>query len=104
MRHAPDSTFSGSVSVLGLGADAPASRAAALVAKIAWLLDLPNRVIAIRRDMALLGQMKAHELSDIGLSRQDLWDAAALPLGQAPGQLFTRRAAERRRAALARRR
>lgn len=104
MRHAPSSTFSGSVSLAGPEADGPASRAALVVAGLVRLLGLPARIIATRRDMALLGRMDARELSDIGLSRQDLWDAAALPLGEAPGQLLTRRAAERRRASLARRR
>ena len=104
MRHAPTSTFNDSVTLAGIGAETRASRLAVLVAKLAWLAGLPRRVIAIRRDMALLGQMDGRELADIGLSRQDLWDAAALPPGQSPGMLFARRAAERRRAALAHRR
>ena len=104
MRHAPYSTFDDSVSLAGMGAEAPVSRTAVVMEKLAWMVGLPGRVMAIRRDMALLGQMDGRELADIGLSRQDVWDAAALPPGQSPGPLFMRRAAERRRAALARRR
>ena len=43
------------------------------------LLLWPARVAQARRDLALLGSMSDRELSDIGLSRQDLRNATALP-------------------------
>ncbi|MDX7953044.1 DUF1127 domain-containing protein [Lichenihabitans sp. Uapishka_5] len=101
MRHAPSSNFIEASPLPGLAA-AP-SRFAVLLGRVAILLSLPGRVAAVRRDMALLGRMTPAELSDIGLSRQDVSDAATLPLWQSPGTLLTRRAAERRRAALPRR-
>jgi uncharacterized protein YjiS (DUF1127 family) len=61
-----------------------------------FFLRLPARIVAIRRDMALLGAMSDRELSDIGLIRQDLWDAGTLPLGTHPGHLFTKRVASRK--------
>lgn len=104
MRHTPSSVFDDAVPFAVARTAAPAARAEAVLRGILWLLGVPGRVIAIRRDMALLGQMSATELADIGLSRQDVQDAASLSVGAAPWSLLTRRAAERRRAALGRRR
>ena len=103
MRHAPTSTFTEATPFETPRAAAPVPHLRKIVAKVLWLLALPRRVAAIRRDMALLGHMSAGELADIGLMRQDLWDATSLPFGEAPGPLFTRRVAERRQAASSRR-
>jgi uncharacterized protein YjiS (DUF1127 family) len=61
------------------------------------LVRLPARIMAIRRDMALLGAMSDGELSDIGLMRQDLWDASLLPFGTHPGALLSERVESRKR-------
>jgi uncharacterized protein YjiS (DUF1127 family) len=51
------------------------------LARIAWW---PVRVAQARRSFAPLAQMSDYELHDIGLTRQDLWNAASLPLDQDP--------------------
>lgn len=104
MRHTLSSDFQDAIPFGPAGTAVPAFRAAAVLRRILWILALPRRVAATRRDMAMLGSMSASELADIGLSRQDVRDAASLSLGAAPWSLLTRRAAERRRAALSRRR
>lgn len=71
-------------------------RAAAARAARRFLL-WPIRVIAARRIAVDLARMSDRELCDIGLSRQDLRDARALPLDGDPSALFTRRARERAR-------
>lgn len=98
MRHAPYSTFFDATPVRGGNTRPMPNWHASALATLVHLLGLPRRVAAIRRDVALLGAMSPHELADIGLSRQDVFDAAALPLGHPPGALLTRRAAECRRA------
>jgi len=45
--------------------------------------------------MLQLAAMSEHELRDIGLSRQDLTDVAALPLDADPSALLERRRAAR---------
>ncbi len=102
MRHVPYSTFTAAIPVPPLRGRQPLS--SRLGSGIVRLLMLPWRIGAIRRDLALLGAMSACELADIGLSRQDVCDAASMPLGQSPEPLLTQRAAERRRAELSRRR
>ncbi len=57
----------------------------------------PFRVAAHRRDFATLASFDDRALADIGLSRQDLRDATALPLGADPTSLFAERARERMR-------
>ena len=52
------------------------------------LLLWPARVAQARRDLAMLGSMSDHELSDIGLSRQDLRNATALPPDADPTAAF----------------
>ena len=104
MQHTPSQTFSDAVPFVPARTVAPAARAAAVLTRLLWALALPRRMMAIRRDMALLGSMSARDLADIGLSHQDVQDAASLPIGTAPWSLLTRRAAERRRAALSHRR
>lgn len=99
MRHAPYSTFTDATPVAAHPAARPASRVGVVLAKLLWVAALPRRVAAIRRDMALLGGMSASELADIGLTRQDVCDVGALPLGTPPGPLLTRRVAERRASA-----
>ncbi|MBV9287687.1 MAG: DUF1127 domain-containing protein [Hyphomicrobiales bacterium] len=69
--------------------------ATALVRALSW----PARVGAARRTMRELARMSEHELRDIGLTRQDLNDASALPLDADPSALLTRRRAGRARPA-----
>lgn len=104
MRHTPSSVFNDAVPFPHAPIAVPAARAAAVLRGILWVLRAPGRMMAIRRDMALLGSMSGIELADIGLSRQDVQDAGSLPIGSAPWFLLTSRAAERRQAALSRRR
>lgn len=66
---------------------------------VAWWAGFPARLAKVRREMALLGGMSDCELSDIGLTRQDLRDASALPLSEPPEALFRQRLAERGRPA-----
>ena len=56
----------------------------------------PARALETRRLLDDMGAMSEHELRDIGLTRQDLRDATALPAGQDPGLLFATRVASRR--------
>jgi uncharacterized protein YjiS (DUF1127 family) len=65
----------------------------ALARVVAW----PARVIAARRVVGALSGMSDRELSDIGLARQDLRDASALPLDADPSRLFADRARTRLR-------
>ena len=60
-------------------------------------LSWPARVVAARRTMAELARMSEYELRDIGLTRQDLNDATALPLDADPSSLFVRRRSSRER-------
>ena len=61
------------------------------------ILLWPARALETRRLLDDLGSMSDHELRDIGLTRQDLRDATALPVSQDPGVVFAARAAGRRR-------
>jgi uncharacterized protein YjiS (DUF1127 family) len=74
------------------------------VSSIVSLLLWPVRVAENRRIMAALGELDDRGLSDIGLSRQDLRDVTALPLGRDPTPLLAERAAEREAQALRARR
>jgi uncharacterized protein YjiS (DUF1127 family) len=67
-------------------------------AGMAWLLGWPLRVLEARRVMGELAAMNDRELADVGLRRQDLRDATALPIGSDPSRLFEARAYERWRA------
>jgi hypothetical protein len=49
--------------------------------------------------MSQLARMSEYELRDIGLTRQDLFDATALPLDADPSALLARRRAARERPA-----
>ena len=71
-------------------ADAFTSLAAAIVA---W----PTRVAEHRRLMSQMAAMSDHELRDIGLFRQDVADATAVPYGRDPSEVLVERATERRR-------
>jgi uncharacterized protein YjiS (DUF1127 family) len=64
------------------------------------VITYPIRVAKARRVMGQVTGMSEYELSDIGLTRQDLWDASALPLGTDPGRLFQARVHERLQARL----
>lgn len=68
-----------------------------LLALLAW----PLRVAEHRRTLADLGALDDYTLRDIGLTRQDLRDVTALPLGADPSWLLSARAGERAQAALA---
>ena len=59
------------------------------------ILTWPLRVAEHRRVMAALGAMDDRGLSDIGLIRQDLRDATALPRGADPSAMLAQRACER---------
>jgi hypothetical protein len=63
----------------------------------------PVRVVAARAVMAQLAAMNVRELADIGLSRQDVRDATALPISEDPTQILAVRAAEARQHACKRR-
>jgi uncharacterized protein YjiS (DUF1127 family) len=75
---------------------APFIRQAVSVASraLAW----PIRVLCARRELAKLADLTDHELRDIGLMRQDLRSATALPLDKDPTLLLAKIVAERRRA------
>ena len=73
-----------------------ASRDAASVLRRA--LSWPARVGAARRTMSQLARMSEYELRDIGLTRQDVADATALPLDADPSTLLVRRRAAREHA------
>jgi len=62
----------------------------------------PFRVAAARAALRQLGGMSERELSDVGLTRQDLRDASALALDEDPTRMFAMRVRERDRTALAR--
>jgi uncharacterized protein YjiS (DUF1127 family) len=62
------------------------------------LAGWPARMVAARQAMRQLAGMSDHELRDIGLFRQDLRDATALPLDADPTRLLAARTEERRRA------
>ena len=70
------------------------------LAALKAVLMYPVRVMAARRVMGQVGSMSEYELRDIGLTRQDVWDARALPLGTDPGRLFQGRVHERLQARL----
>jgi uncharacterized protein YjiS (DUF1127 family) len=66
--------------------------------KALWrVLTWPARVGAARRTMSQLAQMSDFELRDIGLTRSDINDTTALPLGDDPSSLLVRRRAWRDR-------
>ena len=74
------------------------------VATLLWrLVTWPARVAQARRDFAMLASLGDRELRDIGLSRQDLRDATALPLSENATHALARRAGERAELARARR-
>ena len=56
----------------------------------------PFRALENRRLLDGMSVLSDHELRDIGLTRQDLRDATALPADRDPGQFFAVRAANRR--------
>ena len=65
---------------------------------LARLAGWPARIVAARQAMTQLAGMSDRELRDIGLLRQDLRDATALPLDADPTRLLAARAQDRRRA------
>lgn len=74
-----------------------AGRLAAFGAGVQHALLWPARAIAARRVLAQLAAMSAHELSDIGLVRQDLVDFSAGPPDEDCGPRLTQARAARAR-------
>ncbi len=66
-------------------------------AATAWwrILTWPARVREAPRTMSDFARMSEYELRDIGLTRQDVADASALPLDEDPSRLLVRRRAAR---------
>ena len=60
------------------------------------VLHWPLRALENRRLLDGMGAMSDHELRDIGLTRNDLRDATALPADREPGLFLAARAASRR--------
>ena len=65
-----------------------ASRGAASVKRV---LSWPARISAERRAMSQLARMSDHELSDIGLVRQDIVDVSALRRDADPSRVLSER-------------
>ena len=63
--------------------------------RLSVVLAWPFQVFEHRRVLAQLGQMDDRALADIGITRQDLRDVTALPIGADPSDALARRAAER---------
>ena len=72
-------------------------RHASLGAALRRALTWPARVGAARRTLAQLSRMSEYELRDIGLTRQDVADATALPMDADPSTLLVRRRSARER-------
>lgn len=70
--------------------------ARAALAALDVVLLWPFRLLEHRRLLDGMGSLSDYELRDIGLTRQDLRDATALPVGHDPGTFFAARAASRR--------
>ena len=74
-------------------------KALARLSRLAFnLASWPFRVADHRRALAALAGLDERELADIGLMRQDLRDATALPLGADPTLPLAERAQERAQA------
>ncbi len=63
--------------------------------RLTAVLNWPFEVFEHRRVLTQLAEMDDRGLADIGLSRQDLRDVTALPLGADPSRTLAQRAAER---------
>lgn len=61
------------------------------------ILGWPFRMWEARQNLAQLAGMSEHELRDIGLTRQDLYDVSGYPLDQDPTAILSNRVAARRR-------
>lgn len=99
MQHPSHSTFATRAAFDGHATELPRANRSKLCRAfgiMAWWAGFPARLAKVRGEMALLGGMSDCELSDIGLTRQDLRDASALPLSEPPDALFQQRIAERR--------
>lgn len=75
---------------------APARALLVVIAMLVRAVRLAVRGVRHRREAAVLAQLDAHMLADIGLTRSDLRDAAAQPLWDDPTALLRTRALERR--------
>lgn len=75
----------------------PAKFAAVLGRTGLRVLKWPAKVMQARRDMALLANMNAHELRDIGLNCTDIANATALALDGDPTLFLAGVAGDRRR-------
>jgi uncharacterized protein YjiS (DUF1127 family) len=65
---------------------------------LARILLWPARVLRARSELAALAALSDHELRDIGLTRQDLRGATALPLDESPTRFLAAVVSERCRA------
>lgn len=69
----------------------------AVLGRIGWsVLSWPSRAYEHRRLLHAMAGMSDHELSDVGLARQDLLDAVTLPITGEVGSFLAARSAERR--------
>lgn len=75
----------------------PAKFASVLGRVVLRVLKWPAKVMQARQDMALLANMSAHELRDIGLSRADIANATALALDDDPTLFLAGVASDRHR-------
>lgn len=75
---------------------APARALLVVVAMLVRAVRLVIRGMQHRREAAVLAQLDAHMLADLGLTRSDVRDATAAPLWDDPTTLLRTRALERR--------
>lgn len=64
---------------------------------LASIMSWPGRAIRHRQLMNQMAHMSDFELKDIGLSRQDVFDAGAVGFADDPSAVLAERAADRRR-------
>lgn len=76
------------------------ARLSSALALLARALLWPARVFSARAELARLAEMSDRDLRDIGLMRQDLRNATALPLDADPTRYLAQVVRERRREAL----
>jgi uncharacterized protein YjiS (DUF1127 family) len=79
---------------VGSGPSQAVQQTLAVVSKV---LAYPIRFYQARRDIAQLAAMDDTQLRDIGLTRFDVANAAALPLDRSPTEALSTVVAERRR-------
>jgi uncharacterized protein YjiS (DUF1127 family) len=80
------------------GSEKPTAAIGSPLTVVRAILFWPVRAYAARRVQAQIAAMSERDLQDIGLLRQDTYDAACLPLTADPGRFYAERAVERRQA------